>query len=65
MAVASSQSIWNIWERSAPASAGLLQQFSADQKAAAVAKLGDLLQDRFGEAPYQLPITTHVGIGTK
>jgi ubiquinone/menaquinone biosynthesis C-methylase UbiE len=65
MAVGSSQSLWNILERSAPASAGLLQQFSDAQKVAGVAKLGELLRDRFGDAPYQLPITTHVGIGTK
>lgn len=65
MTVASAESLWNTLEHSAPAAAGLLQQFSDAQKAAAVAKLGDLLRDRFGEAPYQLPATTHVGIGTK
>ena len=65
MAVASSQSLWNILERSAPAAAGLLQQFSAEQKANAVARLGDLLRERYGETPYQLPMMTHVGIGKK
>lgn len=65
MAVASGESLWHTLERSAPAAAGLLRQFSDAQKADALARLGELLRDRYGEAPYQLPTMTHVGIGTR
>jgi ubiquinone/menaquinone biosynthesis C-methylase UbiE len=65
MTVASGESLWNMLERSAPASSGLLQKFSAEQKADARAKLTDLLRDRYGEAPYEIPTMFHVGIGSR
>jgi hypothetical protein len=57
--------LWSIMQFSAPATAGLLQQFTSEQQVAARATLGDLLRAEYGEGPARLPVATHVGVGTK
>ena len=57
--------LWNTMQFSAPATAGLLQQFTSEQLVAARRTLGDLLRTQYGDGPIQLPTVTHVGVGVK
>lgn len=65
MEVPSRDFLWNTMKFSAPATAGLLQQFTDEQQADARTKLSDLLRTEYGDGPAQLPVTTHVGVGLK
>lgn len=57
--------LWNTMEFSAPATAGLLQQFTSEQQAAARRALDELLRAQYGDGPARLPTVTHVGVGVK
>jgi ubiquinone/menaquinone biosynthesis C-methylase UbiE len=63
--VQSGDHLWSIMQFSAPATAGLLQQFTSEQQVAARATLDDLLRAEYGDGPAQLAIATHVGVGVK
>lgn len=63
--VQSGDHLWSIMQFSAPATAGVVQQFTSEQQGAARTTLVDLLRAQYGDGPVQLPTVTHVGIGVK
>lgn len=61
----SGDDLWSTLASSAPAIAGLLQQFTDEQQAAAQTELSNLLAAQYGDGPARLSNSIHVGVGLK
>ncbi len=63
--VQSADQLWTTMQSAAPVIAGLLGQFTEEQRTIARNALAELLRSRFGDGPYQLDNEVHIGIGVK
>lgn len=63
--VQSADQLWTTMQSSAPAIAGLLGQFTEEQRTATRKSLDQLLNTQFGDGPYKLGVEVHVGVGVK